>query len=121
MKNTILMSVAALALVACASNKPAPQPVVPATALRPAHSCGVRAAQPAAPAQACNSCTKSYTVSEPVEVVYKNVTYTTVYEPKTYSNTTYVKKPYSCQDGLCNQNKTAPATVPAPAPVVVNQ
>lgn len=116
MKNAILMSVVALGLVACASQKSESQAVPPA---KPAHACGVRAPQPApapAPKQACNACSKSYTVSEPVEVVYKNVTYTTVYEPKTYSNTTYVKKPYSCQEGgLCGQNH------PAPAPIIVNE
>ncbi len=125
MKNAILMSVAAFALAACASHEPAPQVAAPAPAPRPAHSCGVRAAQPAAaPAHACNACSKSYTVSEPVEVVYKNVTYTTVYEPKTYSNTTYVKKPYSCKEGeLCAQKQVVPASAPAaaPAPVVINQ
>lgn len=32
-----------------------------------------------------------YTVSEPVETIYKNTTYTTVYEPKTYATTTYTR------------------------------
>ncbi len=41
----------------------------------------------------------TYTVSEPVEVIYKNTTYKTIYEPKTYSSTAYVKKPYSCVEG----------------------
>ncbi len=35
-----------------------------------------------------------YTVSEPVETIYKNTTYTTVYEPKTYATTTYTKCKY---------------------------
>ena len=42
----------------------------------------------------CNTCSTSYTVSTPVEVIYKNTTYTTVYEPKTYTSTSYSRKPY---------------------------
>lgn len=43
----------------------------------------------------CNTCTTSYTVSKPVEVIYKDVTYTTVYEPKTYKSTSFTRKPYN--------------------------
>lgn len=42
----------------------------------------------------CNTCSTSYTVSTPVEVIYKDTTYTTVYEPKTYISTSYSRKPY---------------------------
>ena len=50
----------------------------------------------------CNTCSTSYTVKKPVEVIYKNVTYTTVYEPKTYERTSYERKPYDCVKGeLC--------------------
>lgn len=42
----------------------------------------------------CNTCSTSYTVSTPVEVIYKDTTYTTVYEPKTYTSTKYSRKPY---------------------------
>ena len=50
----------------------------------------------------CNTCSSSYTIRKPVEVIYKNVTYTTVYEPKTYEKTTYERKPYDCVKGeLC--------------------
>ena len=119
MKNYTLMIAATIALSACASKQPeyqaAPQqPVVQQPQHRPARACGIKAPvqqMPAAPvAQPCNTCgPHSYTVSEPVEVVYKNVTYTTVYEPKTYSDTTYVKKPYSCPNGnLCAQRAPAP-------------
>lgn len=116
MKKVVLMLAIAAGMSACASRQPAqpaPAPVVaPAQNVQPARrACGVRAPQPAAPVQqGCNSCgPHSYTVSEPVEVVYKNVTYTTVYEPKTYSDTTYVKKPYSCPNGnLCAQRAPAP-------------
>lgn len=43
----------------------------------------------------CNTCSTSYTVSKPVEVIYKNITYTTVYEPKTYEEVSYSRKPYN--------------------------
>ena len=117
MKKVILMLAIAAGISACASRQPEPQtapaPVVaPAQNVQPARrACGVKAPQPMAPAhQGCNACgPRSYTVTEPVEVVYKNVTYTTVYEPKTYSDTTYVKKPYSCPNGnLCAQKAPAP-------------
>lgn len=98
MKNVILVLALTAGLAACSTTKrttvqnnpqPAPAPV---------------ATTQVAPRAGCNTCgSHSYTVSEPVEVVYKNITYTTVYEPKTYSNTTYVKKPYTCGQGnLCN-------------------
>lgn len=52
----------------------------------------------------CSTCSTSYTVSKPVEVIYKDVTYTTVYEPKTYEEVSYSRKPYnSCiNSDLCN-------------------
>lgn len=43
----------------------------------------------------CNTCTKSYTVRKPVEIVYEDVTYTTVYEPKTYVERKRIKQPYN--------------------------
>lgn len=51
----------------------------------------------------CNTCSTSYTVSKPVEVIYKDITYTTVYEPKTYEEVSYSRKPYnSCTNSdLC--------------------
>ena len=47
----------------------------------------------------CNTCTQSYTVRTPVQVVYKNTTYTTVYEPKTFTRTSYETLPYNCVKG----------------------
>lgn len=47
----------------------------------------------------CNTCTSSYTVRTPVQVVYKNTTYTTVYEPKTFTRTSYESVPYNCVKG----------------------
>ena len=43
-----------------------------------------------------NCSTKKYTVRQPVEVIYQNTTYETVYEPKTYKRTTYERVPYNC-------------------------
>ena len=48
----------------------------------------------------CSS--SSYTVREPVEVIYKDTTYTTIYKPYTYTKSKYIKKPYSkCDSDLC--------------------
>lgn len=52
----------------------------------------------------CSSpkCSSSYTVKEPVEVIYQNTTYTTVYEPKTYKSTRYERVPYRCaKQNIC--------------------
>jgi hypothetical protein len=44
----------------------------------------------------CNTCTgSSYTVRQPIEILYEEKIYTTVYEPKTYVKTNYVRKPYN--------------------------
>lgn len=51
------------------------------------------------PVNVCNNCTRSYTVRTPVQVVYKNTTYTTVYEPKTFTKTSYETVPYNCVKG----------------------
>lgn len=45
--------------------------------------------------ETCSTCTASRTVRRPVEVIYENITYTTIYEPKTYKTVTYEKKPYN--------------------------
>lgn len=39
-------------------------------------------------------CSTSYTVSEPVKVIYKNTTYHKIYVPKTYITTDYEERPY---------------------------
>lgn len=49
---------------------------------------------------------------EPVEIVYKKTTYTTVYEPKTTSAVSYEKEPY-------NAGIAVPVNVPAPTTVTV--
>lgn len=51
------------------------------------------------PVNVCDTCTQSYTVRTPVQVVYKNTTYTTVYEPKTFTKTSYETVPYNCVKG----------------------
>ena len=44
----------------------------------------------------CNSCApKISETREPVEVVYKKTTYKTVYEPKTFSQVSYERLPYT--------------------------
>ncbi len=121
MKNVIVMLAIVAGISACASRQPEPQvapaPVVaPAQNVQPAQprrACGVKAPVQAPVKQGCNTCgPRSYTVEEPVEILYKNVTYTTVYEPKTYSETSYVKKPYSCPNGnLCAQKAPEPMAV----------
>lgn len=42
----------------------------------------------------CSSREESYTVSEPTEIIYRNTTYRTVYEPKTYREVSYERRPY---------------------------
>lgn len=42
-----------------------------------------------------NCCTQTRTVRRPVEVIYEDTTYTTVYEPKTYTSTKRVSMPYN--------------------------
>ena len=101
MKNAILVLALAAGLAACSTTTTTIEDNPQVAPERPV------ATPQVAPRTGCNTCgAHSYTVSEPVEVVYKNVTYTTVYEPKTYSNTTYVKKPYTCGQGtLCNSRE----------------
>ena len=67
--------------------KPAPAPVRPA-------------------ARPCGGCQPTeYTVRTPVKVVYKNTTYHTVYEPRTYETTSFETRPFNrgeaCATGNC--------------------
>ena len=110
MQKLILAVLLTVGLSACSHNNrvcnkkpaPKPQPVVAQPMVQPTV------------AQPCCQGTE-YTVSEPVEVVYKNVTYKTVYEPKTYSTTTFVKKPYNCAEvGKCGMAPVAPMAPIAP-------
>lgn len=104
MKNLVLALCLMVGLSACANKAPEctrrpttrPAPVVAATPV--AQPAVVPAAQPCCQA-------KSYTVSEPVEILYKNTTYKTVYEPKTYSTVSYAKKPYTCENNSCPQKQ----------------
>ncbi|MBR1601205.1 MAG: hypothetical protein IJ677_06460 [Alphaproteobacteria bacterium] len=67
-----------------------------------------------APAPVASSCcptcscqAREYTVRTPVKVVYKNTTYRTVYEPRTFETTAYETRPYNraevCESGNCGQ------------------
>lgn len=78
----ILMILCLTILMGCASEQPIPQQVLVER-----------------PVNVCNTCTQSYTVRTPVQVVYKNTTYTTVYEPKTFTKTSYETLPYNCVKG----------------------
>lgn len=63
--------------------------------------------QPVA-APVCGACqAREYTVRTPVKVVYRNTTYHTVYEPRTFETTAYETRPYNraevCESGNCGQ------------------
>ena len=45
----------------------------------------------------CGHCNAQYTVRRPVEIVYEDTSYITVYEPKTYTMKKRVSVPYSCR------------------------
>lgn len=47
-----------------------------------------------------------YTVKTPVEVVYKNTTYRTVYVPQTSQSVSYEKRPYNASE-LCGGGECA--------------
>ena len=53
----------------------------------------------------CSCQAREYTVRTPVKVVYKNTTYRTVYEPRTFETTAYETRPYNraevCEGGTC--------------------
>ena len=130
MRNLVYLSVVAMVagLTACASDydgrnyryaeddgcsdaliKPAPAPQV-----KP---------QPAPVVQDCGGCpAREYTVRTPVQVVYKNTTYRTVYEPRTFETSSYETRPYNraevCDGGNCYGSTVVTAQpVAQPAPV----
>ena len=106
MKKVALTICITLGLAACASTgtecTKKTEPKQPAVIAQPVAQ---PMAQPTVQQVAQPGCQgATYTVSEPVEILYKNTTYRTVYEPKTYSSVSYVKKPYNCAEGsLCKQ------------------
>ena len=75
--------------------QPAPAPVA---APAPATACGC---------PTCGCQAREYTVRTPVKVVYKNTTYRTVYEPRTFETTAYETRPYNraevCEGNNCGQ------------------
>lgn len=77
------------------------------TLVKPAPAPQVRY-QPAPVAQPCGGCpAREYTVRTPVKVVYKNTTYRTVYEPRTFETTSFETRPYNraeaCESGNCGE------------------
>ncbi len=106
MKKIVLALCLMVGLAACTTHQ---KPCNRRPAPRPEPVMAQPVAQPVVQQNAQPCCQgKSYTVSEPVEVVYKNTTYNTVYEPKTFTTTTFVKKPYTCNSGNCQQRMQAP-------------
>ena len=138
MKNLTKMLVLLLAvgLTACASNeepagrnyryvgnnggcgealikeKPAPvrqyQQPAPVPVARPCDNCQAVAPAP----RPCGGCQPTeYTVRTPVKVVYKNTTYHTVYEPRTYETTSFETRPFNrneaCASGNCVETQNA--------------
>lgn len=81
MKKLFLMAIIALMLTGCACDQ-----VQPMSNQEPMVESQYRDS---------NCCNSSYTVRKPVEVIYEETTYTTVYEPKTYTSTRRVSAPYS--------------------------
>ena len=80
----------------------------------------------AAPIQNCGGCpAREYTVRTPVKVVYKNTTYRTVYEPRTFETTSYETRPYNraevCNGGQCANGMVAQPVSYQPQPVAYPQ
>ena len=42
----------------------------------------------------CANRIETFTVSEPTEIIYRNTTYKTIYEPRTYKEISYERRPY---------------------------
>lgn len=144
MRNLIYLSVVAMvaALTACATDngnrnyryaedescsdaliKPAPTPAPAPVAAAP---CNVCQQAPVALQQDCGGCpAKEYTVRTPVQVVYKNTTYRTVYEPRTFETSSYETRPYNraevCDGGNCYGAQPVMTTQPAMATQPVAQ
>lgn len=66
--------------------------------------------------QNCGGCqAREYTVRTPVKVVYKNTTYRTVYEPRTFETTSYETRPYNKAE-VCNGGHCPAGMVSQPIP-----
>lgn len=139
MKKLVYLSAVAMVagLTACASNddgrnyryaedescsdaliKPAPAP-----APAPAPVCNVCQQAPVALQQDCGGCpAREYTVRTPVQVVYKNTTYRTVYEPRTFESSSYETRPYNraevCDGGNCYSTQAVVAQPVMAQPVM---
>lgn len=107
--------------------KPAPAPV--RQVARPCTTCQATAPAPVPAARPCGGCQPTeYTVRTPVKVVYKNTTYHTVYEPRTYETTSFETRPFNraeaCTSGECyggGQAVMNAQPVMAAQPVVTRQ
>ena len=141
MKNLFYLSVLVLTagLVACAYDEtsevrnyqyagqtgscgaqPAPRPAPVQTYAPVASNCACKAAPVCnapvcPPAPACGCAPQEYTVRTPVQVVYQNTTYRTVYEPKTFQSTSYETRPYNRAE-VCSGPNCAPAPMLMNAP-----
>jgi hypothetical protein len=80
---------------------PAPAPVVAPAPVPVATSC----------CPTCSCQAREYTVRTPVKVVYKNTTYRTVYEPRTFETTAYETRPYNRAEVCEGNNCGTPALV----------
>lgn len=74
----------------------------------------------------CGGCQPTeYTVRTPVKVVYKNTTYRTVYEPRTYQTTSYETRPFNraeaCEGGNCVNGYSSSLRPVAPQTVIQQQ
>ena len=107
--------------------KPAPAPV--RQVARPCTTCQATAPAHVPAARPCGGCQPTeYTVRTPVKVVYKNTTYHTVYEPRTYETTSFETRPFNraeaCTSGECyggGQAVMNAQPVMAAQPVVTRQ
>lgn len=101
---------------------PAPQPIMvyeaPRQVVTPCNAVANRQVQVAA--QPCNSCAPSVkVVKEPVEIVYKKTTTTTVYEPRTTTDVTYEKEAIVTKTIVTTQTQeAAPVQVQVETPKV---
>ena len=100
--------------------KPAPQPIVVNTPA-PVPPCRqvVQAPAPQPAATPCNGCAPSVKITkEPVEIVYKKTTTTTVYEPKTTTNVDYEREKITTAPVVKTVTVTTTQAAPEPTPSV---
>ncbi len=105
--------------------RPAPAPVAaPVVVTTPAVVPAPAVVTTSGSDKKCNSCEPTIRETrEPVEILYKKVTYKTVYEPKTTEEVTYEKVPYNkaVSDTVVKEVVTTTTTTTSPqtAPVIM--